>query len=59
MIDAHGYVRFEDEQDYRNSPHLGIGKQITVPKGISAMPSYVVKDVSDETARLNAACAAD
>jgi hypothetical protein len=53
LIDAHGYVRFETKQDYLNSPHLSIGKQITVPKRISAIPGYVVKDESDETARLD------
>jgi hypothetical protein len=53
LIDAHGYVRFETEQDYLNSPYLQIGKQITVPKRISAIPGYVLVDESDETSRLD------
>jgi hypothetical protein len=54
LIDAHGYVRFETEQEYRNSPYLSIRKQITVRKsGISAIPGYVLVDKSDETSRLD------
>jgi hypothetical protein len=42
LFDATGYVLFASEEDYRTSPHLRIGKQISVPKpGISAIPSYV------------------
>jgi hypothetical protein len=54
LIDAHGYVRFETEQEYLNSPHLDIGKQISIRKpGISAIPGYVLVDESDETSRLD------
>jgi hypothetical protein len=54
LIDAHGYVLFKTEQDYLNSPHLDIGKQVSVPKpGISAIPGYVLVDESDETSRLD------
>ena len=36
LFDAKGYVLFETEQEYRTSPYLHIGKQISVPKpGIS------------------------
>src|ERR1035437_10494145 len=43
LIDAHGYVLFPTEEEYRNSPHLNIGKQISVRKpGISAIPGYVL-----------------
>src|ERR1035441_8106643 len=39
LFDAHGYVLFATEAEYRASPHLSIGKQISVPKpGISAIP---------------------
>ncbi len=53
LIDAHGYVRFETEQDYLNSRHLKLGKQITVPRHISTIPGYVLVDETDETARLD------
>ena len=39
LFDAHGYVRFATEEEYRKCPHIHIGKQISVPKpGISAIP---------------------
>ena len=42
LFDANGYVLFETEQEYRTSPYLHIGKQISVPQpGISAIPGYV------------------
>jgi 5-methylcytosine-specific restriction endonuclease McrA len=42
LFDANGYVIFATEEEYRNSPHISIGKQISVPEpGISAIPSYV------------------
>jgi hypothetical protein len=42
LFDAHGYVLFETEEEYRSSRHLHIGKQISIPKpGISALPGYV------------------
>ena len=53
LIDAHGYVRFETEQDYLKSRHLKIGKQLTVPNHISTIPGYVLVDDSDETANLD------
>jgi hypothetical protein len=54
LIDAHGYVRFETEQEYKNSPHLNIGVEISVRKpGISEIPGYKVVDESDETSRLD------
>jgi hypothetical protein len=42
LFDAHGYVVFETEEEYRSSPHLRIGKQISVPRpGIAGVPGYV------------------
>lgn len=42
LFDATGYVLFASEAEYRTSPHLRIGKQISVRKpGISAIPTYV------------------
>lgn len=42
LLDANGYVLFVTKVDYQESPHLNIGKQISVPEpGISGMPGYV------------------
>ena len=42
LFDANGYVFFATEDEYRNSPHLRIGKLIGIRKpGISAFPEYV------------------
>ncbi len=42
LFDAHGYVLFATEEAYLSSPHLNIGKQISVPQpGISGIPGYV------------------
>ena len=42
LFDARGYILFPTEEAYRTpSPHIHIGKQISVPKGISALPGYV------------------
>ena len=50
LFDANGYVLFATEQEYRSSPHLSIGKQISVPRpGISAMPNYVRLPVGEAT----------
>ena len=54
LFDAHGYILFETEEEYRSSPHLHIGKQISVPKpGISAIPGYIRAANSDETPLLD------
>lgn len=54
LFDAHGYVLFETEQEYRSSPYLKIGKQISVPKpGISTVPGYVRVADSDATPNLD------
>ena len=42
LFDATGYLLFATDKQYRESPHIRIGKQISVPKpGISAVPGYV------------------
>lgn len=54
LFDAHGYILFETEEEYRSSPHLHIGKQISVPKpGISAIPGYIRAANSDATSLLD------
>src|SRR2546426_1291277 len=50
LFDAHGYVLFETEEEYRTSPHLKIGKQIYVPHGISKIPGYLRGDSDTPTA---------
>jgi hypothetical protein len=42
LFDLHGYILFPTKEAYRTpSPYIHIGKQISVPKGISAIPGYV------------------
>lgn len=42
LFDANGYVLFHTKADYEASPHIRLGKQISVPNpGISAIPGYV------------------
>ena len=54
LFDAHGYILFATEQEYRSSPHLNIGKQISIPKpGISAILGYVLVADSDATPSLD------
>jgi hypothetical protein len=54
LFDAHGYVLFPTEEAYRSSPHIDIGKQISVPKpGISAIPGYVRVADSDASPSLD------
>lgn len=49
--DAHGYVVFKTERDYRDCGQLQIGKKVAVPAGIATIPGYVLKrrDVSGYT----------
>lgn len=42
LFDLRGYILFPTEEAYRTSPHLKIGKAIGIPKGISAIPGYVL-----------------
>ena len=54
LFDAHGYILFATEVEYRTSPHLKIGKQISVPKpGISAIPGYTRIPGPDSSPRLD------
>lgn len=41
LFDANGYVVFQTEEDYLNSPYLQIQKDLHVPQGISTIPDYV------------------
>ena len=42
-FEPNGYVLFQTKEDYTNCPHLRIGKETNVPKGISSIPNYVPK----------------
>jgi 5-methylcytosine-specific restriction endonuclease McrA len=54
LFDANGFVLFPTKADYEESPHLRIGKQISVPKpGISAIPAYVRVADSDFSPRID------
>lgn len=41
LFDAHGYVLFETEADYRGCPQISIAQTTHVPGGIHSMPRYV------------------
>lgn len=41
-FDRNGYILFRTEEEFRGSPYLSIGKQVSIRKpGISAIPGYV------------------
>jgi 5-methylcytosine-specific restriction enzyme A len=41
LFDANGYVVFETEKDYLESPHLQIQQDLHVNNGISSIPNYI------------------
>jgi hypothetical protein len=41
LLDADGYVIFENEQAFRACPQLQVKKQVSAPKGIKIIPGYV------------------
>lgn len=41
LFDANGYVIFQTEQDFKDSPYLKIRKRVHVRHGISSLPGYV------------------
>ncbi len=41
LLDADGYVIFESSQAFEECPQLQVRKQVSAPKGIKAIPSYV------------------
>jgi hypothetical protein len=43
LCDKNGYILFKSESDYRSCPYLKIGKEISVPFGISKIPGYIRK----------------
>jgi hypothetical protein len=49
LFDQNGYVLFQNEEEYRKSPQLRIGKKTNVPAGISKLPGYVFRDNATRT----------
>lgn len=41
LFDSNGYVLFNTPEELNRNPYLQIGKQITIPAGISSLPEYV------------------
>src|SRR5579871_2142363 len=41
LIDENGYILFETQEAYRTCRYLQLGKEVSVPKGISMTPGYV------------------
>jgi len=50
LLDADGYVIFDTEQAFQSCAQLQIGKQVSVPKGIKAIPGYVYASATDDQA---------
>jgi 5-methylcytosine-specific restriction enzyme A len=50
FFDANGYILFETEDEYRSCEYLQLGKQASIPQGISIIPGYVSFRVVEETA---------
>jgi hypothetical protein len=44
LCDQDGYVVFDTEGQYHDSPYLRVGKRVNVLKGISSIPGYVKVD---------------
>ena len=47
LFDSQGYILFPTEDALRSTQQIHIGKQISVPVGISALPGYVRMVASD------------
>ncbi len=41
FFDANGYIVFKSEREYRRCSYLRIGKEVNIPKSISAIPGYI------------------
>jgi 5-methylcytosine-specific restriction protein A len=48
LLDADGYVIFDSEQTFGACPQLQIGKQVSAPRGIKAIPGYVYVSAGDD-----------
>jgi len=40
LFDAHGYILFETDDEFFNSPSLRIRKDVRVPQGIASIKEY-------------------
>jgi 5-methylcytosine-specific restriction protein A len=52
LFDRHGYILFPTEEAYQTSPYIHIGKEIGVPKGISAIPGYRPFPISEQAEKI-------
>ena len=41
LFDPDGYLMVNDESSMVNSPHINVGKRVSIPGGISSVPGYV------------------
>ena len=41
FFDINGYCIVNDEVAMQNSPHINVGKQVSIPRGIYSIPGYV------------------
>ena len=41
LFDRNGYLKIDDEASMRSNPYINVGKQVSVPGGISSVPGYV------------------
>ncbi|MCW3096758.1 MAG: endonuclease [Chthonomonadaceae bacterium] len=41
LIDESGYVLFETKEAYQTCKYLQLGKEVSVPRGISTIPGYI------------------
>jgi predicted HNH restriction endonuclease len=41
LFDANGYLVFDTQEEYQRCKYLQLGKQLSVPGGISSVPGYV------------------
>ncbi len=41
LFDLNGYLMLNDEASMRSNPHINVGARVSVPEGISRVPSYV------------------
>ena len=41
FFDNQGYIIVDDEASMRSNPYINVGKQVSIPKGVHSIPSYV------------------
>ena len=48
LFDAHGYIVFHTQEESQNCKYLQIGKQLSVPGGISSIPGYIQVNIDNQ-----------